>query len=133
MALYGVIPTHNLSCGLMVGVAGFELAAPASRRQCSTRLSYTPIVKPLALLSPFVKVAFNLNAINIVGIFLSIIHKEFYAENKLNNTLKKFIFQQIQTTIQIYIDFRTLQYMRLHCHHFLNFLYQYPYRQKILD
>ena len=27
----------------MVGVAGFEPAAPASRRQCSTRLSYTPI------------------------------------------------------------------------------------------
>ena len=28
---------------LLVGVAGFEPAAPASRRQCSTRLSYTPI------------------------------------------------------------------------------------------
>ena len=26
----------------LVGVAGFEPAAPASRRQCSTRLSYTP-------------------------------------------------------------------------------------------
>ena len=26
----------------MVGVAGFEPATPASRRQCSTRLSYTP-------------------------------------------------------------------------------------------
>ena len=26
----------------MVGVAGFEPAAPASRRQCSTKLSYTP-------------------------------------------------------------------------------------------
>src|SRR3954471_22048883 len=28
---------------LMVGVRGFEPPAPASRRQCSTRLSYTPI------------------------------------------------------------------------------------------
>src|SRR5690625_460372 len=27
---------------LLVGVAGFEPAAPASRRQCSTMLSYTP-------------------------------------------------------------------------------------------
>ena len=27
---------------MLVGVAGFEPAAPASRRQCSTRLSYTP-------------------------------------------------------------------------------------------
>ena len=27
----------------LVGVAGFEPAAPASRRQCSTKLSYTPI------------------------------------------------------------------------------------------
>ena len=27
---------------LMVGVTGFELATPASRRQCSTRLSDTP-------------------------------------------------------------------------------------------
>ena len=26
----------------MVGVRRFELPAPASRRQCSTRLSYTP-------------------------------------------------------------------------------------------
>ena len=26
----------------MVGVTGIEPAAPASRRQCSTRLSYTP-------------------------------------------------------------------------------------------
>ena len=26
----------------MVGVARFELTTPASRRQCSTRLSYTP-------------------------------------------------------------------------------------------
>ena len=26
----------------VVGVTGFEPAAPASRRQCSTRLSYTP-------------------------------------------------------------------------------------------
>ena len=26
----------------MVGVRGFEPPAPASRRQCSTRLSYTP-------------------------------------------------------------------------------------------
>ena len=28
----------------MVGVRGFEPPAPASRRQCSTRLSYTPII-----------------------------------------------------------------------------------------
>src|ERR671910_993061 len=28
---------------VMVGVRGFEPPAPASRRQCSTRLSYTPI------------------------------------------------------------------------------------------
>ena len=28
---------------MMVGVRGFEPPAPASRRQCSTRLSYTPI------------------------------------------------------------------------------------------
>ena len=27
---------------LMVGVRGFEPPAPASRKQCSTRLSYTP-------------------------------------------------------------------------------------------
>ena len=26
----------------LVGVTGFELATPASRTQCSTRLSYTP-------------------------------------------------------------------------------------------
>ena len=30
----------NWSC--LVGVSGFEPPAPASRRQCSTRLSYTP-------------------------------------------------------------------------------------------
>ena len=29
----------------MVGVRGFEPPAPASRRQCSTRLSYTPMLK----------------------------------------------------------------------------------------
>src|SRR6056297_755959 len=29
---------------LLVGVRGFEPPAPASRRQCSTRLSYTPTV-----------------------------------------------------------------------------------------
>ena len=28
----------------LVGVRGFEPPAPASRRQCSTRLSYTPTV-----------------------------------------------------------------------------------------
>ena len=28
----------------MVGVSGFEPPAPASRRRCSTRLSYTPTV-----------------------------------------------------------------------------------------
>ena len=35
----------NLTCPivLVVGVRGFEPPAPASRRQCSTRLSYTPI------------------------------------------------------------------------------------------
>ena len=27
----------------MVGVTGFEPATPASRRQCSTKLSYTPM------------------------------------------------------------------------------------------
>ena len=27
---------------LLVGMARFELTTPASRRQCSTRLSYTP-------------------------------------------------------------------------------------------
>ncbi len=29
---------------LLVGVRGFEPPTPASRRQCSTRLSYTPTV-----------------------------------------------------------------------------------------
>ncbi len=29
---------------VMVGVRGFEPPAPASRRQCSTKLSYTPIL-----------------------------------------------------------------------------------------
>src|SRR5690348_7048633 len=29
----------------MVGVRGFEPPAPASRKQCSTRLSYTPAVR----------------------------------------------------------------------------------------
>src|SRR5690625_7996974 len=28
--------------GIVVGVRGFEPPAPASRRQCSTKLSYTP-------------------------------------------------------------------------------------------
>jgi hypothetical protein len=28
----------------LVGVTGFELATPASRTQCSTRLSYTPML-----------------------------------------------------------------------------------------
>src|SRR3990167_6412552 len=28
----------------LIGVTRFELAAPASRRQCSTRLSYTPFI-----------------------------------------------------------------------------------------
>ena len=31
------------NCILLVGATGFELATPASRRQCSTRLSYAPI------------------------------------------------------------------------------------------
>ena len=30
--------------GKMVGVRGFEPPTPASRRRCSTRLSYTPMV-----------------------------------------------------------------------------------------
>ncbi len=30
---------------LLVGVRGFEPPTPASRRQCSTRLSYTPFNK----------------------------------------------------------------------------------------
>src|SRR6056297_1122929 len=30
---------------ILVGVRGFEPPAPASRRQCSTRLSYTPTVE----------------------------------------------------------------------------------------
>ncbi len=33
----------------LVGVRGFEPPAPASRRQCSTRLSYTP-TKPASLM-----------------------------------------------------------------------------------
>ncbi|CAA7618335.1 hypothetical protein MTBUT4_30028 [Magnetospirillum sp. UT-4] len=33
----------GLSYQKMVGVRGFEPPAPASRRQCSTRLSYTPV------------------------------------------------------------------------------------------
>ena len=32
----------HLDSLLLVGVRRFELPAPASRRQCSTRLSYTP-------------------------------------------------------------------------------------------
>ena len=31
--------------GRVVGVRGFEHATPASRTQCSTRLSYTPIAR----------------------------------------------------------------------------------------
>ena len=37
----GVLTLGNLGKG-MVGVAGFEPATPASRTQCSTRLSHTP-------------------------------------------------------------------------------------------
>jgi ribosomal protein S12 len=37
-----VLQGIDLKRELLVGVAGFEPAAPASRRQCSTRLSYTP-------------------------------------------------------------------------------------------
>ena len=33
---------HRKLLIIMVGVRGFEPPAPASRRQCSTRLSYTP-------------------------------------------------------------------------------------------
>jgi hypothetical protein len=31
---------------ILVGVRGFEPPAPASRKQCSTRLSYTPSTGP---------------------------------------------------------------------------------------
>src|SRR5215467_10945356 len=34
----------RISAEKMVGVRGFEPPAPASRKQCSTRLSYTPAV-----------------------------------------------------------------------------------------
>ncbi len=34
----------------MVGVRGFEPPAPASRRRCSTRLSYTPTGRRMALM-----------------------------------------------------------------------------------
>ena len=33
----------------LVGVTGFEPATPASRRRCSTKLSYTPIPLSVAL------------------------------------------------------------------------------------
>ena len=36
---YEILTSENL-----VGVRGFEPPTPASRRQCSTRLSYTPTV-----------------------------------------------------------------------------------------
>ena len=54
--------TSKLTVGVlvvsMVGVRGFEPPAPASRRQCSTRLSYTPTMRlndrpPLSLFSRF--------------------------------------------------------------------------------
>lgn len=45
----------------MVGVRGFEPPAPASRRQCSTKLSYTPIC--VARLSRALKRATNLNKV----------------------------------------------------------------------
>ena len=37
----------------MVGVTGFEPATPASRRQCSTKLSYTPCILMLPSQSEF--------------------------------------------------------------------------------
>ncbi len=37
-----VLPSARLQLESMVGVSGFEPPAPASRRRCSTRLSYTP-------------------------------------------------------------------------------------------
>ena len=37
----------------MVGVTGIEPATPASRRQCSTRLSYTPNIKNRQALKRF--------------------------------------------------------------------------------
>jgi hypothetical protein len=37
-------PDADRPLALLVGVAGFEPTTPASRRQCSTRLSYTPTV-----------------------------------------------------------------------------------------
>ena len=42
------LTTLQLSERFMVGVRGFEPPAPASRRQCSTRLSYTPQFTTLA-------------------------------------------------------------------------------------
>ncbi len=47
-------PTNPVQCEnppvsrgvLLVGVSGFEPPAPASRRRCSTRLSYTPAGRP---------------------------------------------------------------------------------------
>ncbi len=38
-----VTPPHHQRLILLVGVTRFERATPASRRQCSTRLSYTPM------------------------------------------------------------------------------------------
>src|SRR5690242_7364718 len=35
-------PASACTSGILVGVRGFEPPAPASRTQCSTRLSYTP-------------------------------------------------------------------------------------------
>src|SRR5262249_46591309 len=37
----------------LVGVRGFEPPAPASRRQCSTRLSYTPTPGRAVLITPY--------------------------------------------------------------------------------
>lgn len=37
---------------ILVGVRGFEPPAPASRRQCSTRLSYTPVACEALLIAP---------------------------------------------------------------------------------
>ena len=43
---------HELQGFQLVGVTGFELATPASRTQCSTRLSYTPMIHEQSLVIP---------------------------------------------------------------------------------
>src|ERR1700761_8739661 len=44
-ACSGITPRQRVAANMaenLVGVRGFEPPAPASRKQCSTRLSYTP-------------------------------------------------------------------------------------------